>query len=196
MKGVGMSDLVEPRDGDLREVSLLALKLGLTAFGGPAAHIAMLRQEVVEKRKWMTDQHFLDLIGLTNLVPGPNSTEMVIHAGYERAGWRGLLAAGSLFILPAFSLVLIFTILYVEYATTTAGEWLLYGIKPVIIAIVAQALYGLGRTALGASDRVTSVLMGLVGLSVAACSLPGSTRSCCCSAARSSGRCSSSAAGP
>ncbi len=156
-----------PQDGDLREVSLLALKLGVTAFGGPAAHIAMLRQEVVEKRKWMTDQHFLDLIGLTNLVPGPNSTEMVIHAGYERAGWRGLLAAGSLFILPAFAMVLFFTILYVEYGTTTAGEWLLYGIKPVIIAVIAQALWGLGNTALGVSDRATAVLMAIVGAAVA-----------------------------
>lgn len=156
-----------PEPGALREVSLLALKLGVTAFGGPAAHIAMLRQEVVEKRKWMTDQHFLDLIGLTNLVPGPNSTEMVIHAGYERAGWRGLIAAGSLFILPAFSLVLLFTILYVEYGTTTAGEWLLYGIKPVIIAVIAQALYGLGKTALGVSDRATAILMAVVGASVA-----------------------------
>ena len=154
--------------GELREVSLLALKLGVTAFGGPAAHIAMLRQEVVEKRKWMTDQHFLDLIGLTNLVPGPNSTEMVIHAGYERAGWRGLIAAGALFILPAFALVLFFTILYVEYGTTTAGENLLYGIKPVIIAIVAQALYGLGNTALRVPDRATAALMALVGVSVAA----------------------------
>lgn len=152
---------------DLREVSLLALKLGVTAFGGPAAHIAMLRQEVVEKRKWMTDQHFLDLIGLTNLVPGPNSTEMVIHAGYERAGWRGLIAAGTLFILPAFALVLIFTILYVEYGTTTVGEWLLYGVQPVIIAIIAQALWGLANTALGVPDRVTAVLMAVVGASVA-----------------------------
>ena len=157
----------QEQPGDLREVSLLALKLGVTAFGGPAAHIAMLRQEVVEKRKWMTDQHFLDLIGLTNLVPGPNSTEMVIHTGYERAGWRGLIAAGSLFILPAFALVLFFTILYVEYGTTTAGEWLLYGIKPVIIAIVAQALYGLGNTALRVPDRATAVLMAIVGASVA-----------------------------
>ncbi len=163
-----MAEQPQAQQGDLREVSMLALKLGLTAFGGPAAHIAMLRQEVVEKRQWMTDQHFLDLIGLTNLVPGPNSTEMVIHAGYERAGWRGLAAAGSLFILPAFSLVLLFTILYVEYGTTTAGGWLLYGIKPVIIAVIAQALYGLGNTALRVTDRATAVLMAIVGASVAA----------------------------
>lgn len=155
-------------EGRLREVALLSFKLGVTAFGGPAAHIAMLRQEVVERRKWMTDQHFLDMIGLTNLVPGPNSTEMVIHSGFMRAGWRGLIAAGVGFIFPAFAIVLALSVLYVEYGTTTTGEWLLYGIKPVIIAIVAQALYGLGRTALTVPDRVTSIIMLAVGVVTAA----------------------------
>lgn len=154
--------------GSLGEVAGVALKLGLTAFGGPAAHIAMLRQEVVEKRKWMTDQHFLDLIGLTNLVPGPNSTEMVIHSGYIRAGWRGLITAGSLFIFPAFSLVLLFSWLYVEYGTTTTGEWLLYGIKPVIIAIVGQAIWGLSRTAVIGREMSTAAIMVVVGSIVAA----------------------------
>ena len=134
--------------GGLREVALLMFRLGWTAFGGPAAHTAMLRDEVVVRRKWMTDQQFLDLMGATNLIPGPNSTELVIHSSYQRAGWRGLLVGGSLFILPAAFLVLVFAWLYVEYGTTTTGEWLLYGIKPVIIAVVAQALWGLGRTAL------------------------------------------------
>ncbi|MEZ4572465.1 MAG: chromate transporter [Thermomicrobiales bacterium] len=163
--------LPESRDGspdNLREVALLAFKLGITAFGGPAAHIAMLRQEVVERRKWMTDQHFLDMIGLTNLVPGPNSTEMVIHSGYERAGWKGLITAGALFILPAFSLVLFFSVLYVEYGTSTTGEWLLYGIKPIIIAIVAQAIWGLGRTAVDTGDTVKTAIMALIGIAVAA----------------------------
>ncbi len=134
--------------GGLREVALLMFRLGWTAFGGPAAHTAMLRDEVVVRRKWMTDQHFLDLMGASNLIPGPNSTELVIHSSYQRAGWRGLVVGGSLFILPAAFLVLVFAWLYVEYGTTTTGEWLLYGIKPVVIAVVAQALWGLGRAAL------------------------------------------------
>ena len=134
--------------GGLREVALLMFRLGWTAFGGPAAHTAMLRDEVVVRRKWMTDQHFLDLMGAANLIPGPNSTELVIHSSYQRAGWRGLVVGGSLFILPAAFLVLVFAWLYVEYGTTTTGEWLLYGIKPVVIAVVAQALWGLGRAAL------------------------------------------------
>lgn len=158
----------EGRPDNLREVALLSFKLGLTAFGGPAAHIAMLRQEVVERRKWMSDQHFLDMIGLTNLVPGPNSTEMVIHSGFMRAGWRGLIVSGVGFIFPAFTLVLLLSVLYVEYGTTTTGEWLLYGIKPVIIAIVVQALFGLARTATTVPDRATSLIMLSIGVVTAA----------------------------
>jgi chromate transporter len=125
----------------------LGLKLGCTAFGGPAAHIAMLRQEVVERRNWLDDRHFLDLIGITNVIPGPNSTEMVIHVGYERAGWRGLIVAGAAFILPAASITLFFAVLYDRYGAEPAAEHLLYGVEPVIIAIVAQAIWTLGRTA-------------------------------------------------
>jgi chromate transporter len=132
----------------LRAVILLALKLGCIAFGGPAAHIAMLRQEVVERRGWITDQRFLDLLGITNLIPGPNSTEMVMHIGQERGGWRGLVGAGVAFILPAASITLIFAWLYGTYGTTTEGEWLLRGIKPVVLAVVIQAVWNLGRTAL------------------------------------------------
>src|SRR5215211_2034423 len=135
------------RDG-LAEVAQVALKLGATAFGGPAAHIAMLREETVVRRQWLTDAYFLDLVGATNLIPGPNSTEMVIHVGYLRAGWRGLLVAGTLFILPAATIVLALGWAFVQFGTTPAGESLLYGIKPVVIAVVAQALWGLGRTAL------------------------------------------------
>src|SRR5688572_17122372 len=142
----------------LREVALLSLKLGLTAFGGPAAHIAMLRDEVVTRRKWLTDDDFLDLLGATNLIPGPNSTEMVMHVGRVRAGWRGLVVAGSLFILPAALIVLTLAWLYVAYGTTPTAEWLLYGIKPVIIAVVVQALWGLAKTA------VKSALLAVVGL--------------------------------
>ncbi len=135
------------KQGTLGEVVRLALKLGFTAFGGPAAHIAMLRDEAVTRRQWLTDAHFLDLLGATNLIPGPNSTEMVIHVGHVRAGWRGLIAAGVCFILPAALIVLALAWAYVEYGTTPTAGWLLYGIKPVIIAVVVQALWGLGKTA-------------------------------------------------
>jgi chromate transporter len=138
----------ESHPDGLVEVAQVALKLGFTAFGGPAAHIAMLREETVVRRQWLTDAYFLDLVGATNLIPGPNSTEMVIHVGYLRAGWRGLLVAGTLFILPAATIVLALGWAYVQFGTTPAGEALLYGIKPVVIAVVAQALWGLGRTAL------------------------------------------------
>lgn len=132
----------------LHEVIRLFLRLGFTAFGGPAAHIAMMHDEVVTRRRWMEEQHFLDLVGATNLIPGPNSTEMAIHIGYERAGWRGLVAAGICFIMPAVLIVLALAWAYVEYGNTPQGDALLYGIKPVIIAIVVQALYRLVPTAL------------------------------------------------
>lgn len=153
--------------GRLGEVALLALKLGFLAFGGPAAHIAMLRDEAVTRRKWLTDEHFLDLLGATNLIPGPNSTEMVIHVGNVRAGWRGLIVAGVCFILPAALIVLALAWAYVEYGTTPTAEWLLYGIKPVIIAIIAQALWGLSRTA------VKSVFLALVGVAALALYMAG-----------------------
>lgn len=132
----------------LRELIRLFLRLGFTAFGGPAAHIAMMHDEVVTRRRWMTEQHFLDLVGATNLIPGPNSTEMAIHIGYERAGWRGLIAAGLCFIMPAVLIVLALAWAYVEYGSTPQGDALMYGIKPVIIAIVVQALSRLVPTAL------------------------------------------------
>jgi chromate transporter len=132
----------------LGEVIRLFLRLGFTAFGGPAAHIAMMHDEVVKRREWMTDQHFLDLVGANNLIPGPNSTEMAIHVGYERAGWRGLIAAGVCFIMPAVLIVLALAWAYVEYGSTPQGHALMYGIKPVIIAIVLQALYRLVPSAL------------------------------------------------
>jgi chromate transporter len=134
--------------GALADVARVALKLGFTAFGGPAAHIAMLREEAVVRRGWLTDAYFLDLVGATNLIPGPNSTEMVIHIGYLRAGWRGLVVAGALFILPAAAIVLVLAWAYVQYGATPTGASLLYGIKPVVIAVVAQALWGLGRAAI------------------------------------------------
>jgi len=131
------------------EVARLSLKLGLTAFGGPAAHIAMLRDEVVTRRQWMTDAYFLDLLAATNLIPGPNSTEMVIHAGFHRAGRRGLMVAGALFILPAALITLAFAWIYVGYGTTPQLESFLYGVKPVVIAVILQAIWGLGRSIAG-----------------------------------------------
>jgi chromate transporter len=133
---------------ELRELAWLFGKLGFVAFGGPAAHVAMMRQEVVERRRWMDDQEFLDLNGATNLIPGPNSTELAIHIGRERAGWRGLLVAGACFIVPATLIVLAFAVVYERYGSTPAGTSLLYGITPVVIAIVAQALWGLLKTAI------------------------------------------------
>jgi chromate transporter len=151
----------------LREVGLLALRLGCTAFGGPAAHIALLRHEVVVRRHWLSEDHFLDLLGATNLIPGPNSTEMVIHVGYERAGRRGLVVAGALFILPAATITLLFAWLYVRFGSTPTGASLLYGVKPVVIAVVAQAIWGLGRTA------VRGPVLAAVGVATLALALAG-----------------------
>lgn len=136
------------RATELWELARLFTKLGIVAFGGPAAHVAMMREEVVTRRGWMDDQEFLDLNGATNLIPGPNSTELAIHIGRERAGWRGLLVAGTCFIVPATLIVLAFAVAYKIYGTTPAGRSLLYGITPVVIAIVAQALWGLLKTAI------------------------------------------------
>lgn len=128
----------------LAEVAAVSLKLGLTAFGGPAAHIAMLREEVVARRGWMSDTYFLDLLAATNLIPGPNSTEMVIHSGYHRAGRAGLAVAGFLFILPAALITLAFAWIYQRYGATPQLEALLVGVKPVVIAVILQAIWGLG----------------------------------------------------
>ncbi|MCA9973962.1 MAG: chromate efflux transporter, partial [Anaerolineales bacterium] len=147
----------------LREVALLALKLGFTAFGGPAAHIAMLHDEAVVRRRWLDDQTFLDLLGATNLIPGPNSTEMVIHVSYRRAGWPGLIVGGACFIGPAMLSVLALAWAYVRYGTTAEAGWLLAGVKPVIIAVVAQALWVLGRKAV--NDWLTGgVALGVLAL--------------------------------
>jgi chromate transporter len=131
----------------LVDLARLFLKLGTLGFGGPAAHIAMMEDEVVRRRGWLSRERFLDLLGATNLIPGPNSTEMAIHVGHERAGWRGLVVAGVSFIAPAFLIVLACAWAYTRYGTLPAAEGLLRGVKPVIIAIVLQALWGLGRTA-------------------------------------------------
>jgi chromate transporter len=157
------------RQGALGEVGTLFLKLGFIAFGGPAAHIAMMRDEVVRRRKWLTDQQFLDLLGASNLIPGPSSTELAIYLGYTRAGPVGLLLAGVLFILPAMLIVMGFAWAYVQFGSTPPVTALLYGIKPVIIAIIVQAIYGLLRTAvktwLLGIGVVVAIGLYLIGLS-------------------------------
>ncbi|MEM7009708.1 MAG: chromate efflux transporter [Thermodesulfobacteriota bacterium] len=146
----------------LKELAILFVRLGIVAFGGPPAHIAMMHDEIVTRRKWLNEQEFLDLMGATNLIPGPNSTQMALHMGYSRAGWQGMLVTGASFILPSAIMVTILTWLYVVYGTTTYAESLFYGIKPVVIAIVLQALWVLGRKA------VKGVLTSLVGVAVVA----------------------------
>ncbi|MGE5250164.1 MAG: chromate efflux transporter, partial [Bacteroidota bacterium] len=147
----------------LAEVAALFLKLGFTAFGGPAAHIGIMHDEVVERRKWLTDQAFLDLLGATNLIPGPNSTEMAIHIGYLRAGWPGLIAGGLCFLSPAALMVLGLAWLYVRYGSTPQLGWLMYGIKPVVIAIIAQAIWNLGRKALNGGPALV-IAFSVLGL--------------------------------
>jgi chromate transporter len=151
--------------GRVGELARLFLKLGIVAFGGPAAHIAMLEDEVVRRRQWIDRQHFLDLIGATNLIPGPNSTEMTMHVGYERAGWRGLLVAGSCFILPAVLITGGLAWLYVTYLTVPAIEPFLVGIKPAVIAVILGAVRRLAKPA------IKDWRFALLGLSVVA-SLP------------------------
>lgn len=131
----------------VKELALLFLRLGFTAFGGPAAHIGIMHDEVVLRRKWLGEDEFLDLLGATNLIPGPNSTEMVLHIGYRRAGWRGLVIAGLCFVTPAMLIVLALAWLYGRYGRAPQAAWLLYGVKPVVIALIAQALWKLGRQA-------------------------------------------------
>lgn len=145
----------------LIELASVFLRLGTIAFGGPAAHIAMMDNEVVNRRQWMSREKLLDLLGITNLIPGPNSTELAIHIGYERGGWRGLLVAGSCFILPAMLIVWTLAAIYARYQTVPQVGWLLYGIKPVIIAIVLQAVWKLGKKA--AKDTPT-IMAGIVAI--------------------------------
>lgn len=142
--------------GRTREVALVFLRLGTVAFGGPVAHTAMMREELVRRRRWVSDERFVDLMGATNLIPGPNSTELAIHLGYDRARGRGLLLAGLCFIVPAALIVTALAWAYVEYGDTPSAEWLLYGVVPAVLAIVAWALVALLRTV------VKNVWLGLL----------------------------------
>jgi len=152
----------------LQEVALYFLRLGVVAFGGPAAHIAMMREDLVRRRRWVTDDEFLDLLGITNLIPGPNSTEMAIHLGYTRAGAWGLVLGGVCFIVPAMAIVLSLAWAYVRWGSLPVATSLLYGVKPVIIAIVVQAMWGLARTAvrgpLLAAAFVAAAALALAGV--------------------------------
>ncbi|SHI81745.1 chromate transporter [Arenibacter nanhaiticus] len=143
----------------LKEIAWLFFKLGSISFGGPAAHIAMMEDEVVHKRKWMSREHFLDLIGATNIIPGPNSTEMTMHCGHERAGWKGLIVAGICFIAPAMFITGIFAWLYKEYGQLPAVTPFIYGIKPAVIAIILMAAYRLGQKAI---KNTTLAILGLI----------------------------------
>jgi chromate transporter len=138
----------ERAGASLREIAALFLKLGTTAFGGPAAHIAMMEEEVVRRRGWLTHEEFLDYLGATNLIPGPNSTELAIHVGQKMGGWAGLIVAGACFILPAAVIVSVIAWAYVRFGTLPQMAGVLAGIKPVVIAIVMQAMWNLGRRAL------------------------------------------------
>ena len=145
-----------------KELAALFLKLGFIAFGGPVAHIAMMHKEVVVKRKWMDEQHFLDLIGVTNLIPGPNSTEIAIHIGRERAGWKGLLISGSCFILPAVIITGFFAWLYHRYGSLPDVQSFIYGIQPAIIAIILAAIFPLAKRSLKNLQLVTTGMLVLV----------------------------------
>jgi len=147
-------------DIHIKEIAKLFLKLGFIGFGGPAAHIAMMQQEVVVKRKWMSEQHFLDLLGATNLIPGPNSTEMAIHIGYDKGGWKGLVTAGMCFILPAVFITGIFAWLYKQYGQLPEIQPFIYGIKPAIIAIIIGAIFPLAK------KSIKSILLAFIGISV------------------------------
>lgn len=147
--------------GTLREVLLLFLKVGTLAFGGAAGQIAMMRREVVERRRWISEQDFLDLFGIMNLIPGPSSTETIIALGYWRAGLPALLLGGGLFILPAMLTILALAWVYVRYGALPAVQWVLYGVNPVVIAIIADALWSLGRAAV---KSVWLLLLGTAAL--------------------------------
>lgn len=150
----------EKRTGRLREIAGLFLKLGVIGFGGPAAHIALMEDEVVEKRGWLSRERFLDLVGVTSVIPGPNSTEMAIHLGFLRGGWPGLLLAGACFIIPAVSLTTLLAWAYMTYGAVPQVADLLYGIKPAVLAVILGALWRLGQ------KSVKEWRLGFLGLAV------------------------------
>ena len=163
MQTVGEVSDPARKSSELSEIARVFLKLGTVAFGGPAAHIAMMDEEVVRRRGWLTEQEFLDYLSATNFIPGPNSTEMAIHIGYRRAGWTGLITAGSCFIAPAAIIVTAIAWAYVRFGRLPQAQGLLYGVKPVVIAIIVQALWKLGRSAIK-TMWLAVIAMAAVGL--------------------------------
>jgi chromate transporter len=158
---------MEVQNKQLAEVAKLFFKLGVIGFGGPAVHIALMEEEVVRKRAWMSHQHFLDLVGATNLIPGPNSTEMTMHIGHERAGWKGLIVAGSCFILPAVIITACFAWLYQQYGRLPEVQPFIYGITPAIVAVILVLMINLGRKA------VKNIELGVMGIFAAVLVLAG-----------------------
>ena len=152
----------EPDDRSIRtplsELARVFLRLGAVSFGGPAAHVALMEEEIVRRRRWLTHEAFLDLLGAANLIPGPNSTELAIHVGYARAGWRGLLVAGACFIVPAAVIVAALAWGYVRFGSLPAIDGILAGVKPVVIAVVVQAIWNLGRAVLASR---ASIVLGI-----------------------------------
>jgi chromate transporter len=165
-----MADKLPNDRGRLRDVALVFLKFGAIGFGGPAAHVALMRRELVERRQWLGEDRFLVLFGASNLIPGPSSTELGMMLGYEHAGWPGLLLSGVCFIGPAMVIVLSLAWAYVRFGSLPQTNWLLYGVEPVIIAFIADALWQLGRRALKswslAALGVVVVVLYFVGVDV------------------------------
>lgn len=157
----------EKRTTPISSIAKLFLKLGVIGFGGPGVHIALMQEEVVKKRAWMSEEHFLDLVGATNLIPGPNSTEMTMHIGHERAGWKGLIVAGSCFIIPAVIITAFLAWLYQQYGQLPQVQPFIYGIKPAIIAVVVSLMITLGKKAL------KSIELGVIGALAALAVLAG-----------------------
>ncbi len=152
---------------ELKQIALSFLRLGTIAFGGPAAHIAMMEEEFVRRRGWVSRADFLDVLGASNLIPGPSSTEMAIHIGHQRAGWRGLVIAGVCFIVPAMLIVMICAWAYAAFGSLPQVQSVMYGVKPVIIAVVVQALWGLARGA------VKNRFLAAIGLIATVAALSG-----------------------
>ncbi|MEJ5962996.1 chromate efflux transporter [Pedobacter immunditicola] len=158
---------MEAKQQPLKELAILFFKLGCIGFGGPAVHIAMMEEEVVRKRKWFSTEYFLDLVSATNLIPGPNSTEMTMHIGHERAGWKGLIIAGVCFILPAVIITAVFAWAYQQYGKLPQVTPFIYGIKPAIIAVIVSMMISLGKKTL------KTVQLAMIGVISAAFAIYG-----------------------
>jgi len=142
-----VAESISQAKAPLRSISWIFFKIGVTAFGGPATSISMMEEEVVQKKQWLSRKYFLDLVGITNIIPGPNAVEMALHIGYLLRGWLGLLIAGICFIFPAVAISLTLAIIYVLFSALPQIEPILFGIKPIIIAIILVAVFRLGKTA-------------------------------------------------